>query len=1172
MSMPSPWRLRNGLLKVCFLSLLTFFVLNCGGSGGSGLSFGIPSGGTGNTPLALTSSVLNDGEVGQAYTFSFVASGGQAPYGWAHISGNLPSGLSVSSQGVLSGTPFSSGTFNFEIRLNDASSPAQIITRNFSLIINVQGGGGPQNTPPSFTNAPSTQQLVHQTSTLYSFDFDASDPDGDPLSFGFVTPPINGTSNIDTSSGLFTWTPTIDGVYSITVSINDGNNPAVDYTFNVNSTASGTGGTPNQPPNITSLPGTQAFDGVSYSYQVQANDPDNDPVTWSLPQSPNGMSISGSGLITWLPSNADIATSPHSVQVQADDGQGNTKNQSFSITVSTNPGPSGSAFPPSVVLSNLTSGGSVTSQSFVRSWERLATATPTSHALLSGLGSGQFLNGSARLGLTGVQHNLRCAGDRAHEVKLNSVLSYIQCPSYSSLLPNDSAQTQNASCRLYTFTDLEDGTNPTGTQDSIVAVDTFSGVQTFNFNTNIHEEIYVPANFSDEAIFAVTADSGTQLWICRTDYREFSNNNSNMIEVDLSALGSGTVKHQTVTRAGDALWFSSSELSGDKLYYALIDASGQPPVATQVTLPTLTGTTPSKISTHFAASGDGEKIAICAGNDISQGITSASPLTTTLAGLWRDIWVVDGTLKTAQRTTLFETDRPGAGADVRLIEIFDSDSVYKEDYSASNANDFGSNDRRVVFGETNSTGNSTHVGHTINFDGSLVAFVLLETNLGNTDGTGNDVRDEVYVASVNSSVSIIRVTASPRATDPAGTGININVDAFERNMGVCTGLMFPSKLGTQGLDTRLFFSYGRFASGEQNEWAVFLYSSEFTSAPFAHLSTRDRITGVSPTITPPTGGFDISNPTNRVSMIVGSEEGASVANNRSLLTLVMLDASAQSTPPANAKLAFLDLTASNTNVSPGTNTVADVRDGAGNPIAPVYRLNNSQTLLSSGFDQPNPLGAGSNTSFPHLSSRFFGVTGPTSASVQSGDAFVVVESAQNVENLYVFSLHTGPVVAVDITNLVSAGRIHDVLVSQDGTAIAIHRGISTTADPSHRLGTTTEGSDVFLIPNRDRAITLNVTPSSKSFTAFSLGIASNLWLSRTGAWLSTQSITGTDTLEYWYADGTTAINSGLPESQLTLKRVKVERLVGSSTIGSPEIVDPGATPGSIVLYGAGEEP
>src|SRR5207249_24946 len=53
------------------------------------------------------------------------AAGGVPPYKWtlAPGSGPLPDGLSLSSSGVISGTPTTNGTFSFALRVTDSESP-----------------------------------------------------------------------------------------------------------------------------------------------------------------------------------------------------------------------------------------------------------------------------------------------------------------------------------------------------------------------------------------------------------------------------------------------------------------------------------------------------------------------------------------------------------------------------------------------------------------------------------------------------------------------------------------------------------------------------------------------------------------------------------------------------------------------------------------------------------------------------------------------------------------------------------------------------------------------------------------------------------------------------------------------------------------------------------------
>jgi hypothetical protein len=70
--------------------------------------------------FAITSGLLPQGTLGQAYQFTLIAAGGRAPLSWSITSGALPGGLTLSSTGVLSGTPDAAGTSTVTVTVRDA--------------------------------------------------------------------------------------------------------------------------------------------------------------------------------------------------------------------------------------------------------------------------------------------------------------------------------------------------------------------------------------------------------------------------------------------------------------------------------------------------------------------------------------------------------------------------------------------------------------------------------------------------------------------------------------------------------------------------------------------------------------------------------------------------------------------------------------------------------------------------------------------------------------------------------------------------------------------------------------------------------------------------------------------------------------------------------------------
>ena len=66
---------------------------------------------------------------------TLVANGGTLPYTWSLAGGTLPTGLTLSSSGVISGTPTAAGTFSFTVRVTDGGNPVQTVTKALSIII-----------------------------------------------------------------------------------------------------------------------------------------------------------------------------------------------------------------------------------------------------------------------------------------------------------------------------------------------------------------------------------------------------------------------------------------------------------------------------------------------------------------------------------------------------------------------------------------------------------------------------------------------------------------------------------------------------------------------------------------------------------------------------------------------------------------------------------------------------------------------------------------------------------------------------------------------------------------------------------------------------------------------------------------------------------------------------
>jgi hypothetical protein len=80
----------------------------------------------GAAPLFVTTTILSNATAGTAYSAVLSASGGTAPYSWTLTSGALPTGLSLSTTGVISGMPTAQGSSSFTVRVTDSSTPVPL--------------------------------------------------------------------------------------------------------------------------------------------------------------------------------------------------------------------------------------------------------------------------------------------------------------------------------------------------------------------------------------------------------------------------------------------------------------------------------------------------------------------------------------------------------------------------------------------------------------------------------------------------------------------------------------------------------------------------------------------------------------------------------------------------------------------------------------------------------------------------------------------------------------------------------------------------------------------------------------------------------------------------------------------------------------------------------------
>jgi hypothetical protein len=157
--------------------------------------------------IVLSPATLPDATVGTAYAQVISASGGSGSYDFAVTSGSLPSGLSLASDGTLSGVPTAAGTANFTVT---ATIPGTSCTgsRAYTLSANC----------PTVTLSPSTLPAP-VVGVFYSQTITASGGTA-PYSFA-VTSGAPPTGLALAADGTLTGTPTTAGSYTFTVTATD---------------------------------------------------------------------------------------------------------------------------------------------------------------------------------------------------------------------------------------------------------------------------------------------------------------------------------------------------------------------------------------------------------------------------------------------------------------------------------------------------------------------------------------------------------------------------------------------------------------------------------------------------------------------------------------------------------------------------------------------------------------------------------------------------------------------------------------------------------------------------------------------------------------------------------------------------------------------------------------
>jgi len=279
-------------------------------------------------PVINSNPVLSATE-GTTYQYDVNAGDANSGDNLVYILSKAPSGMSINaSTGLISWSPDSNqtGAQNVTVTVMDDSPSALSASQSFSIAvasINIV----PDNSAPVIS---SLAVLNAKEGSTYNYDVNASDTNGDTLSYSLTTAPSGMT--INSLTGLINWVPTSSQVGSqdVVVNVSDNGSPvlSVNQGFSIAVTAA------NVAPSISSVAPTTAKQGVVYSYNVNATDSNNDSLTFSLTSAPTGMSINASsGVISWTPTSSQVGVQNVSVSVSDNGSPKLSDVQNFAVTV-----------------------------------------------------------------------------------------------------------------------------------------------------------------------------------------------------------------------------------------------------------------------------------------------------------------------------------------------------------------------------------------------------------------------------------------------------------------------------------------------------------------------------------------------------------------------------------------------------------------------------------------------------------------------------------------------------------------------------------------------------------------------------------------------------------------------------------------------------------------------
>ncbi|MBI3426641.1 MAG: putative Ig domain-containing protein, partial [Acidobacteria bacterium] len=265
--------------------------------------------------ITLTPATVPNGQVNAFYTQQFIASGA-GPYFYTISAGALPNGVVLSTTGIASGTPTTSGQFNFTVSAADANGCTG--TKQYTLAI-LTGCPAINLSPAILPNG--------QLNVAYNLTITASGG-AMPYSYGISSGALPSGLTLSTA-GVLSGTPTASGQFTFTLTVTDANGCTVQINHGIAITACPT-------INVVPAPPSPAFIGVAYNHTFSATG-GVAPYTYSIIGGAllDGLTLSPAGVISGTPTG--IGGSGSAFDVKATDANGCLGQASFGMSLNSCP-------------------------------------------------------------------------------------------------------------------------------------------------------------------------------------------------------------------------------------------------------------------------------------------------------------------------------------------------------------------------------------------------------------------------------------------------------------------------------------------------------------------------------------------------------------------------------------------------------------------------------------------------------------------------------------------------------------------------------------------------------------------------------------------------------------------------------------------------------------------